>query len=233
MRRSVMVLLVVFLFFLAGCATGPTIDSGKYARISGASGINIVSCDGKKVTSLSVNVDPGKHTVEMSYLRNLAGFPMEWSNDTCFLSFNAEGGHEYRVDRTSSSNGMYAGFITDRTAEKRVAFGCEVIPGMEDMQLKRIESAIDRDKGNANLWERKGEILVRAKRYDEAVVALDKATWLNPNLVQGWCRKSQALYELKKYPEAKEALEKADRLFPGNPDAVNLRKQIEAAMKQQ
>jgi hypothetical protein len=200
------------------------------ARIEGAPGINIESCDGEKVRTVAATVKPGKHLVGMTINKKIGDMTIQYSRDTCFMTVTTQEGRTYLVDSTPTSNGVYAGFITDRTTGERVAFGCETPREQEEALLKQMDVALSEWGNNADLWTRKGEILLRGKRYEEAITAFNRATALNPDLVNAWGWKSRALYELKKYSESKKALDTADRLKPGNPDSVNLRRQLEAAM---
>jgi hypothetical protein len=210
---------------------GSETTADKPARIEAASGISLESCDGKRISSLSIKVPPGQHIVEMSVLKQTGGFVTQRSADTCFLAFAAEEGHVYRVDATPPSNGMYAGFVTDRTTGQQVTSGCVTPPGMEDMKLKEIETAISRQRDNAHLWMNKGRILGAARRYEEALTAFDTATSLKPDLVDGWGWKGRTLYELKRYEDALKALDRAAALRPGDPEAVKLKKTITVAME--
>ena len=69
------VLAVVASLFLTGSSfaapmrayTGPERPASETALIRGAATwINIISCDGMKVTSVDISVLPGDHTIEMS-----------------------------------------------------------------------------------------------------------------------------------------------------------------------
>jgi hypothetical protein len=217
----VKVLAVVASVFLAGsCSTapmrgytGPELPASQTALIRGASsGINIVSCDGMKVTSSAVSVLPGDHIIEMSYFDSISE---SYSVGTSFIKFTAEAEHIYSVGHMSSSlPGRYEVLVMDQTTGKRVPLKFVDTPGTGERMLKAAEEAIKEHPQNAEFWANKGFALVMLKRYEEALPALEKAISLKPDFAEAWSLKSQTLYELKRYGEALTATEKAIQLRP-------------------
>lgn len=136
-----MVLLVLFtsLLFCGSCAMsparmygGPELPAGRTALIVPATeGITLESCDGVKVTSRAVTVQPGEHSVEISF-NEVVGVKREYSTTPCLMKFTAEAGHTYRVDRTQPVAGVYSGFIGDRNTGKQVVSGCMNTPRCDE-----------------------------------------------------------------------------------------------------
>jgi hypothetical protein len=203
----------------------------KPARIEAASGISLESVDGKRITSLSIKVPPGQHTVEMSVLKQSGGVTVERSRDNCFLVFNAAEGHTYRVDATPPENGMYQGFIIDKNTNQRVVLGCNPSVAAES-NLGNAEMSLKLDPRNPLLWTKKGVALWFLKRYEEGLVALDKATALKEDLTAAWYWKGGCLYRLGRYEEALQAIDKAISLEPSQAQSMQKdRDLVLAAMK--
>ena len=214
------VLAIVASLFLVGSSfaapkrmyTGPERPASETALIRGATfEINIESCDGVKVTSSDIAVLPGDHTIEMSFHG-----VMEYSQDTSFLQFTAEAGHTYLVDKEYPHNqpgGWYAPFILDKTTGEKVSQSF-IPPSQLEQRLSIIEKSIKGHPQNANFWAEKGIILVKLKRYEEALPAIETALSLKPDLGGGgvWYLKSSVLYELGRYDEALADIEKAIKL---------------------
>jgi tetratricopeptide (TPR) repeat protein len=97
--------------------------------------------------------------------------------------------------------------------------------------LAIVEQSIKEQPQNATSWTEKGEILVRLKRYEEALPALDTAISLNSNLALVWAIKSWALYELRRYNDALIAIDKAIQLRPNTSQYLKGRKIITDAME--
>jgi tetratricopeptide (TPR) repeat protein len=97
--------------------------------------------------------------------------------------------------------------------------------------LAIVEQSIKEHPQDAISWSEKGDILVRLKRYEEALPALDKAISLNPNLAMAWARKSWALYEQKRYNDALIAIDRAIQLRPNTPVYLQGRKVITNTMQ--
>lgn len=74
--------------------------------------------------------------------------------------------------------------------------------------FKAINSA------NATELHTQGNTLYNLNRYDEALVAYNRAINLQPDYAEAWKDKGKALSELKKYQEAQEAYDKAIQLKP-------------------
>jgi hypothetical protein len=217
------VLVVVISLFLAGSSfaapkrmyTGPERPASETALIRGASSeINIESCDGVKVTSLDLAVLPGDHIVEMSF----SGVLMR-SADTSFLQLIAEAGHTYIVDIEdvhTQPGARYHAFILDKTTGKRVSRHF-LPPSQLEQRLAFNEQSLNQFPQNADSWAEKGYLLIKLKRYEEALPALEKATELKPDSAEAWFMKSGVLYELKRYDEAITAVDKAIQLRPNEP----------------
>jgi tetratricopeptide (TPR) repeat protein len=212
----------VSLFLVGACSTapmkgytGPERPPSETALVKSAgAGTSIERCDGKKVTSNSVAVLPGDHTIEMSYFDRASE---SYSANNAFLKFTAEAGHTYILDRTLSSQpGRYEAFIMDQMTGKRVSITV-IMPGDEKQSLANVEKAIKEYPQNPEFWAAKGYILARMKRYGEALPALETAISFKPDLAEAWFMKSGVLYELKRYDEALIAIDKAIQLRPNEP----------------
>lgn len=214
------VLAVVVSLFLAGPSfaapkrmyTGPERPATETALIRGAtSEINIESCDGVKVTSSDFSVLPGDHTIEMSFRG-----AREYSIDTSFLKFTAEAGHIYIADRETvhtQPGARYHPFILDKTTGKKVS-EYFLPPSKLEERLTFVEKSIKGHPQNADFLAERGDLLIKLKRYGEALSAIDTALSFKPGYGEIWKLKSIALEQLGRHGEAKAALEninKSDR----------------------
>jgi hypothetical protein len=99
----VKVLFIVAIAFLTGsCSStmrmysGPELPASQTALVrAGDIGVDLVSCDGKKITSSEIIILPGEHTIEMSFYQREVGY----SADTALMDFTAEAGHVYMVNK--------------------------------------------------------------------------------------------------------------------------------------
>jgi hypothetical protein len=215
---------VISAFLLGSCSStmkmysGPERPATETALIRGADAtIDIVSCDGTRVTSTAVAVLPGEHRVEVSYSHlGSEGYSLL---GTIMLRFTAETGHTYIVDKVihaPSSPGMSSMFIIDHVTGKEVSTGMTK-PGTEEVRLRLIEISIKEHPNNAEFWASKGYLLGKLKRYEEALPTLERATVLKPDFAEAWFMKSMVLCELKRYDEALTAVDKAIQLRPNEP----------------
>jgi hypothetical protein len=210
------VMAVIASLFLTGSSfaapkrmyTGPELPASQTALVRGADiTINLVSCDGAKVTSLEVSVLPGEHTIEMSFSGGGS-----YSSDTAFLKFTAEAGHTYVVDKDNQTEpGKYFPFILDKTTGKKVSQNFTPSSKLEE-RLTVVEKWIKEHPQNANYWAQKGNLLNRLKRYSEALSALETAVSLKSDDGAMWNEKSLALYQLGRHEEALADIEKAIQL---------------------
>ena len=209
--------------------SGPELPASQTALIQGVdSGINIVICDGVKVTSTAVSVLPGEHVIGIQFYYKEMGY----SKDVAYRKFTAEAGHVYSVGITLNVGpGRYDTFIMDKTTGRKMNASNYTVPGSEQGKLEVAEKSIKEHPQNANFWAEKGDILVRMKRYEEALPALDTAISLNSNLHLVWAEKSWALYEIKRYNDALIAIDKAIQLRPNTPQYLKGRKIITDAME--
>jgi len=194
--------------------SGPDLPANETAIVRGATiGINIESCDGKKVTSSAVSVLPGDHVIEMSFSISNVGS----SRDTSFMKFTAEAGHTYGVDVTQNTGpGRYTAFIMDATSGKRVSDNIRK-PGGDWERLALVEKSLKEHPKEANFWAEKGTLLNALGRYDEAISALDVALSLKADdNGQVSNQKGISLYRLKRYDESLIAINKAISLGPDN-----------------
>lgn len=65
-----------------------------------------------------------------------------------------------------------------------------------------------------NKYIRKAEVLDRLLKYEEAIVALEKAIELDPDYADAYIGKGTTLHQLGKYEEALEAYDKVIELKP-------------------
>jgi tetratricopeptide (TPR) repeat protein len=211
-------LLTLFLLIiLCGCSTvhkmysGPDLPASETATVRGADvTINLVSCDGNKFSANSIIVLPGKHIVEMSFYDSVAA---RYSNDTAFLQFDAEKGHNYIVDKKLNTGySRYSAFIMDAASGKTVSTNI-VKPGGEKERLVVVEKSLKEHPREANFWIEKGDLLVKMKRYNEALPCLETALSLKPDQNGNfWNLKSFVLYQLKRYDEALADIDKAIKI---------------------
>jgi tetratricopeptide (TPR) repeat protein len=182
----------------------------------------IESCDGKRLSGSvsSVYVLPGEHIIEMSY--HTAG--VSYSADTSFMKFTAEAGHIYAVDweQSKTSPGRYNAFITDTGTGKLVSTYM-LKPGSEQERFQVVEKSLREHPRNANFWVEKGDLLVKMRRYNEALPALETALSLDSNQGGGfWNIKSFVLHQLGRDEEALADVEKAVKLRGNESDVRGL-----------
>jgi Flp pilus assembly protein TadD len=75
----------------------------------------------------------------------------------------------------------------------------------------------------ADDWRAQGEALLRQKRYDEALAALEHALALDPDNASTWTNKGLALGHLKRHDDELAAYEQALALDPNEVMAWNNR----------
>lgn len=157
MRTSVfphwrIMVLMLALLTLSACAgttkeySGPVLPASETAVVRSGPYTDLVAIDGRKVSSLSVALLPGKHTVEIKPTDNLQAYGYGYgayyfySRVTGSIEFTAEPGHTYLVyaaiataPTTEDSDTGYSvtgstdtgftwsGYITDETAGRRLA----------------------------------------------------------------------------------------------------------------
>ena len=74
---------------------------------------------------------------------------------------------------------------------------------------------------DSETWFNEGNALSNLGRYEEAIVAYDKALEINPQYSDAWNNKGIALSYLNRYEEASEACNKAIEIDPQNSNAWN------------
>jgi hypothetical protein len=206
--RLTIVLAMVFMVLSCSTTTqmytGPERPAGETAIIRGADiSIEIVRCDGRKLNTTAASVLPGDHTVEATYHDQ-----MSYLMGTILLKWKAEAGHTYVVEkRKNVAPGMATMYITDRTTGKEVS-GSLFKPGTEKERLETIESKIKEFPQYADFWAEKGYLLVRLKRYEEAIPALETALNLKPDMAYAWASKSLAFFQQERYEDALAAIDK-------------------------
>ena len=72
----------------------------------------------------------------------------------------------------------------------------------------------NRDRMRARGWNNKGYKLSRKKRYEQAIIAYDRALAYDPTFTKPWFNKGVALHALKRFEEALATLEDALTLNP-------------------
>jgi tetratricopeptide (TPR) repeat protein len=80
---------------------------------------------------------------------------------------------------------------------------------------KGLEASVD--KYFADTWYNKGLNLSKQNKYDEAILAFDNATKLNPNHTEAWFGKAEA-FESVYPPRFEEAIKYYDRVIQLDPD---------------
>jgi tetratricopeptide (TPR) repeat protein len=91
--------------------------------------------------------------------------------------------------------------------------------GDNQRALAYCERVLAADGGLVQAWSGKGYALMRLKRYDEAVQALETAVRLQPDFANAWINLGQALLMQKQLGKAIHALERATTLAPKAADA--------------
>src|SRR5579885_2784258 len=86
--------------------------------------------------------------------------------------------------------------------------------------------------GEADSWYRQGNEMMMREKSEEAIVAYDRATELDPNHVSAWNNKGIALFRLKRYQDAINCYDKALALNPNqaNEDRVSAAKVINESL---
>lgn len=74
---------------------------------------------------------------------------------------------------------------------------------------------------NADTWYNQGWILSQQGEYEKAIIALNKAIELNPDLAEAWNNKGISLNNLNKSEEAIRAFERAIEINPQNTETWN------------
>lgn len=87
--------------------------------------------------------------------------------------------------------------------------------------LASLETALQIDSLNANIWYNKGMILEKIGRYNQSLEAYSRATDLNEDLDRAWYRLGHVLMLTESYNESRASLEKAIELNSGNAEAWN------------
>jgi hypothetical protein len=210
-----------YILILTSCASttkmysGPGRPATETALIRGVdSSIDILSCDGTKLSSNSAILLPGEHTVDVTYReRDSGGYSLAGS---IRLQWMAEAGHTYIVEKSihaSSRPGMSAMYIIDQATNKNVSTGV-LVPGTEESKLRMIETKIKEFPQRLEFQLDRAYLLMALKRYEEALEASTTCTLMNFNSAPAWKLKSEALCELKRYDQALDAITKAIHLRP-------------------
>jgi tetratricopeptide (TPR) repeat protein len=181
------------------------------------------------VTSSSVSVLPGEHTIEMSYSGSSG-----YSTSGTPRKFNTEAGHTYIVDKQTSSTspGRYTVLITDKTTGKLVPAVPVITQAMAEQSLAMAEKSIKEHPQNGNFWGEKGQALLRLGRYEESLAAFETCISIIPNSALGWKQKSEALYGLKRYDEALATIDKAILLRPTDSEYQKTKENIMKSIKE-
>lgn len=205
--------------------SGPVKPAGETALIRGAdTSINIVRCDGVRLSSNAATVLPGEHTVEVAY-EEMEGYFLE---GTIILGWEAEAGHTYIVDKVIHAPlypGMSSMFITDQATKKKVSTAMSK-PGTEEQRLRMFERKIKEFPQSLEFRLARGYLLMTLKRYREAFEESGTCISMNSDSVPAWVLKSGALYELGQYDESLNAITKAIQLAPDESGLIAIQKKI-------
>jgi hypothetical protein len=172
------VLVVVTTVFLTGsCSStmrmysGPELPASQTALVRGADiSINLVSCDGRKITSSDVVILPGDHTIEMSFYQREVGY----SIDTALMDFAAEAGHVYIVEKLMGGGNMYGAIIIDRDSRQKVSRN-ERSSRTPEQSLELYTKYIKEAPRWPGTWVQRGDLLITMKRYKDALSDYEKA----------------------------------------------------------
>lgn len=72
---------------------------------------------------------------------------------------------------------------------------------------------------NADSWYRQGNEMMMREKSEDAVIAYDKATDLDPSFISAWNNKGIALFRLGRFQEAIDCYDKALALNPNHANA--------------
>ena len=97
------------------------------------------------------------------------------------------------------------------------------MPSSFQEQIELLNDSIKETPDNFNLWIRKGKILSRNKKNNEAAECFNKAISINSNNPEVWDAKGNFLAANEKYPEALECFNKMIILAPSEPRAYDLK----------
>jgi len=216
LKLMLMMLLLTTAFLIASCSSvtqmysGPEKPTGEIALVRGAdASIDIVRCDGVRLSTGAATVLPGEHTVEVTYSELNRGYSLL---GTILLAWKAEAGHTYVVDKIiHAAPGMSRMFIIDAETKKEVSRSL-LKPGSETERLRMYETKIKEFPQSADFWAYKGYLLVRLQRYEEAMSALDTALNLQPDMADAWLTRSLAFFQQKRYDESLTAIDKTIQL---------------------
>jgi tetratricopeptide (TPR) repeat protein len=157
--------------------SGPELPASQTALVRGADiSINLVSCDGRKITSSDVIILPGDHTIEMSYYQREVGY----SVDTALIDFTAEAGHVYVVDRLTGGGNTYRVTIIDRDSQHKVGRN-ERSSRTPEQSLELYSRYVKEAPRWPGTWMQRGDLLVTMKRYKDALSDYEKALSLTIN----------------------------------------------------
>ncbi len=107
--------------------------------------------------------------------------------------------------RHDGSSGTAAN-VRDSAAEKSVLEAIEAIKQKDFTRGEKILlDAIESEPQNGHLWSHLGDVLIRQRKPEEGVDALQKATALGERGIWVWARLSNTLHEMGRYSEAAAA----------------------------
>jgi len=106
--------------------------------------------------------------------------------------------------------------------KKRITLRRKKTPQINDEDfLKHQERFLQENPLSFNAWEEKAKLLIKFKRYEEALADLEKSKALWPEYFYRWLEKAEVYCKLKKYEEAKEELRRCEIKIPQDwPDPV-------------
>jgi len=215
-RLLKLMIILATAFLIESCSSttqmysGPEKPAGEIALVRGAdASIDIVRCDGVRLSTGAATVLPGEHTVEVTYSELNRGYSLL---GTILLAWKAEAGHTYIVDKIiHSAPGMSKMLIIDSETKKEVSRSL-LKPGGETERLRMFETKTKEFPQRADFWAYKGYLLVRLQRYEEAMSALDTALNLQPDMADAWLTKSLAFFQQKRYDESLKTIDKTIQL---------------------
>jgi hypothetical protein len=178
------IIIFTLTLFLVACSStmkmysGPELPPSQTAVIRGAdAGIDIIKCNGQKVTGSDIVVLPGDYTIEMSFQDRSAEVV---SSDTSLMDFTAEAGHIYVVDKILNVGpGRYATLIIDKNTGNKVdrnSRSGRSIKASLDLSDRSIKE-FPRDPA---VWAERGSVLYSAGLNKDALAAYETALSLTP-----------------------------------------------------
>ncbi len=131
--------------------------------------------------------------------------------------FSGQGAYELAVDCFDKAIESIGDCWSSVENERANAFGWKgwtlYLSGQNNASLRAYEAALS-NRNKDWLWDGKGDVLYRMKRYGEAASAYDEAIAIDPLHKESWYMKGLTLGEMGRYDEAINALDNVLSIDP-------------------